>query len=61
MEEKKEKKIMVMFGFNSDGNLVITQKEEESSYSSSTVVLSDKDADMLRRFLNINAKEGGKE
>lgn len=61
MEEKKEKKTMVMFGFNSDGNLVITQKEEESSYSSSTVVLSDKDADMLRRFLNINAKEGGKE
>lgn len=59
--EEKEKKTMVMFGFNSDGNLVITQKEEESSYSSSTVVLSDKDADMLRRFLNINAKEGGKE
>lgn len=59
--EEKEKKTMVMFGFNSDGKLVITQKEEESSYSSSTVVLSDKDADMLRRFLNINAKEGGKE
>lgn len=59
MEEKEEKKTMVMFGFNSDGNLVITQKEEESSYSSSTVVLSDKEADTLRRFLNI--MKGGKE
>lgn len=58
MEEKKEKKAMVMFGLNPDGQLVICQ-EAENSYNNQKVVLNEQEADTLRRFLNV--MKGGKE
>lgn len=58
MEEKKEKKAMVMFGLNPDGQLVICQ-ETENSYNNQKVVLNEQEADTLRRFLNV--MKGGKE